>query len=603
MGFDSEGNLYVTTGDTNSVAGLPNGYSGNNPIAKCPIGARRRGRRARTAARRTTPTRTRAERRATPTTTTARCCGSGRWRTSPRTAAAGRRARTYDAADRGLAQRPEPVQRHRGRRRQGQARDLRDGPAQPEPALDRPRDRRPVHGVGRPGRRQPERDAGPVDVRERGADLARRQLRLAVLHGLQAGLPRPPRRTAACARTAPRATCPAVPATGGTEGWYDCDNLRNDSPNNTGLIELPHQTGTGADAGKVRGNNLWWSRGNPGGANGCPEFPRPRARGRRRAELRRHADPGLPVRQRPGPDGHERPGLPLRRRARTTRAAGPSTGTAAGSCTTTAARASSTACCSIRTTDQDGGLPIYADGLRAHAVRLDEAVTSNSGSARTAHCTSTSTSFFRAGREHQRLPLRLHRRRAPTRCRPARVDRSTPTCVRFSRPDSGDRRIKVELGELEQVRGGRGRRLCGGQSARRDADGNLRRTAARTPRPSTSTSEQADEEPPPRSRRPATEPAQPVTASACARTVRRSRSAATEGRERQRRRRTSDEYGVKVDDGAFGDWLSTTRRHPAQAARRAPDRVPAGPTRTGNVEAAPKGHIPHRRHRRLRHGL
>ena len=70
---------------------------------------------------------------------------------------------------------------------------------------------------------------------------------------------------------------PGGPASGGTDGWYDCDNLRNDSPNNTGLVELPHQTGTGADAGKVRGNNLWWSRGNPGGNNGCPQFPRPRS--------------------------------------------------------------------------------------------------------------------------------------------------------------------------------------------------------------------------------------------------------------------------------------------------------------------------------------
>ena len=74
----------------------------------------------------------------------------------------------------------------------------------------------------------------------------------------------------------PEGYVPGGPATGGTEGWYDCDNLRNDSPNNTGLVELPHQTGTGMDAGKVRGNNLWWSRGNPSNANGCPEFPRQR---------------------------------------------------------------------------------------------------------------------------------------------------------------------------------------------------------------------------------------------------------------------------------------------------------------------------------------
>ncbi len=74
----------------------------------------------------------------------------------------------------------------------------------------------------------------------------------------------------------PAGYVPGGPATGGTEGWYDCDNLRNDSPNNTGLVAFPHQTGTGADAGKVRGNNLWYSRGNPGSNNGCPDFPRPR---------------------------------------------------------------------------------------------------------------------------------------------------------------------------------------------------------------------------------------------------------------------------------------------------------------------------------------
>jgi hypothetical protein len=66
------------------------------------------------------------------------------------------------------------------------------------------------------------------------------------------------------------------PAQGGTDGWYDCNNLRNDSPNNTGLVELPHTTGTGMDAGTVRGNNLWYSRGNKEGRNGCPDFPRER---------------------------------------------------------------------------------------------------------------------------------------------------------------------------------------------------------------------------------------------------------------------------------------------------------------------------------------
>ena len=66
------------------------------------------------------------------------------------------------------------------------------------------------------------------------------------------------------------------PAGSGTDGWYDCDDLVNDSIRNTGLTVLPHQTGTGRDAGAVRGANVWYSRGNPGGTNGCPEFPRER---------------------------------------------------------------------------------------------------------------------------------------------------------------------------------------------------------------------------------------------------------------------------------------------------------------------------------------
>ena len=77
---------------------------------------------------------------------------------------------------------------------------------------------------------------------------------------------------------------PGGPAAGGTDGWYDCDNLVNDSIRNTGLTVLPHQTGTGRDAGAMRGANVWYSRGNPDNDgnpqtntnNGCPEFPRAR---------------------------------------------------------------------------------------------------------------------------------------------------------------------------------------------------------------------------------------------------------------------------------------------------------------------------------------
>ena len=86
------------------------------------------------------------------------------------------------------------------------------------------------------------------------------------------------------APTTPAGYVAGGPATGGTNGWYDCDNIVNDSPNNTGLPVLPHTTGTGMDAGKVRRMNLWYSRGNPGGQR-LPGLPAP-ARRDRRAGLR-----------------------------------------------------------------------------------------------------------------------------------------------------------------------------------------------------------------------------------------------------------------------------------------------------------------------------
>ena len=95
-----------------------------------------------------------------------------------------------------------------------------------------------------PGRRRAERDPGPLDLRERGSDLPGGQLRLAVLHGQRAGVPRPVQAGAAsCGRPTAPGYVSGGPATGGTDGWYDCNNLHNDSPDNTGLTELPHQTG------------------------------------------------------------------------------------------------------------------------------------------------------------------------------------------------------------------------------------------------------------------------------------------------------------------------------------------------------------------------
>ena len=71
------------------------------------------------------------------------------------------------------------------------------------------------------------------------------------------------------------------PASAPTPGWYDCKNLVNDSTNNTGLTVLPHATGTGMDAGTARPTNLWYSRGNPGGATAA-RLPARAGRRRRR---------------------------------------------------------------------------------------------------------------------------------------------------------------------------------------------------------------------------------------------------------------------------------------------------------------------------------
>ena len=136
------------------------------------------------------------------------------------------------------------------------------------------------------------------------------------------------------------------PAASPTQGWYDCNNLVNDSTNNTGLTVLPHQTGTGKDAGRARPLNLWYSRGNPGGANGCPNFPR--ELGPNNAPNYGAPHPPSSARTSPLPARRSStaPSTAMTTRPRTTRRAGPSTGTAAGSSRTSATTAPSTACCS-----------------------------------------------------------------------------------------------------------------------------------------------------------------------------------------------------------------------------------------------------------------
>ena len=274
MGFDSQGDLYVTTGDTNSSQGT-GGYSGNNPDAKCPTGP--------------------------PDEPSSAHCGSN--------------AISYQDA----------------RRTAGNTNDYNGKMLRFKPITSIPDGTQPPVGPGTtysiPGAGAPN---GPnlFDGTEGGGGKTRPEIfamglrnpsRLSIdpktdtvysaWVGPDAGVPsqtlgpstyenaaqithagnygwpycmgnKQAYRDRVPGNTPRTENAPGYvsggPAAGGTDGWYDCNNLVNDSPNNTGLTVLPHTTGTGMDAGKVRGTNVWYSRGNPGGTNGCPDFPRER---------------------------------------------------------------------------------------------------------------------------------------------------------------------------------------------------------------------------------------------------------------------------------------------------------------------------------------
>ena len=196
MGFDSAGNLYVTTGDTNSSQGT-GGYSGNNQPPTCPTGP--------------------------DTEASSAHCGSAAYSYQDARRTAGNTndyngkmlrfkpvagipdgvqppvgvGSTYTLPGAERAERAEPVQRHRGRRRPDQAGDLRDGAAQPVAAVDRHGDRHGLLGLGRPGRRR------------------RRAPRSA------------PRRT----RTRPRSPAPAT--TAGRSAWAPSRRIATASRNRT----------------------------------------------------------------------------------------------------------------------------------------------------------------------------------------------------------------------------------------------------------------------------------------------------------------------------------------------------------------------------------
>ena len=281
MGFDKEGNLYVTTGDTNSSQDVtgPGGYSGNNPVAKCPTGAN--------------------------VASSAHCgpaANSFSYQDARRTAGNTNDYNGKMLRFRPLADIPAGVQPGVGRTYALPTNASPNGPnlfdgteggggkTKPEIyamglrnpsrlSIDPKTDVPYTAWVG-PDASNPHAEWGPSTY-ENAAQITRAGNfgwpycmgnKQAYRDRLSTGQ----------ARTdSPDGYVVGGPASGGTEGWYDCNNIRNDSPNNTGLVDFPESTGTGANAAQVRANNLWWSRGNPGSNNGCPTFPRPR-RGRTR---------------------------------------------------------------------------------------------------------------------------------------------------------------------------------------------------------------------------------------------------------------------------------------------------------------------------------
>ncbi|HWK29671.1 MAG TPA: ThuA domain-containing protein [Solirubrobacter sp.] len=276
MGFDSEGNLYVTTGDTNSSQGT-DGYGAVNPNAKCPTGPDDQA--------------------------TSAHCGSANFSYQDARRTAGN-TNDYNGKMlrfRPLASIPDGTQPAVGVGTT-YALPTKDSPNGPnlfdgtEGGGGKTKPEIYAMGLRNPSRLSidPETDVpytawvGPdAGAPSRTLGPSTYENAAQITHAGNYGWPycvgnKQPYRdwTTEGPRTdSPEGYVPGGPASGGTEGWYDCDNLRNDSPNNTGLVEFPHETGTGMDAGKVRGNNIWFSRGNPGAANGCPEFPRPRGAG------------------------------------------------------------------------------------------------------------------------------------------------------------------------------------------------------------------------------------------------------------------------------------------------------------------------------------
>ena len=308
MAFDSEGNLYVTIGDSNSSQST-NGYSGNYQPQRCPTGD--------------------------PTQATNAHCGSQQLSFNDARRTAGNtndyngkmlRFNPIDSSRTGRSRRSASARPTRCRRRPRPT--ARTCSTAPRAAAARPSPRstpwacatrrawrstpRPTSRTRRGSARTPAAlgDPGPVDVRDRHAAPVGRQLRLAVLHGQQAGLPRPHRRRLAAhhQRGRLRQRRPGVgpDARAGTTATTS-STTRRTTPASRRCRTPPARARTPA---RRAPNNVWYTRGNPGNGNGCPEFPREQGAGNA-PNYGGTADPAVPVPDRLRRDGVHRPGLPL----------------------------------------------------------------------------------------------------------------------------------------------------------------------------------------------------------------------------------------------------------------------------------------------------
>jgi len=278
MGFDSKGNLYVTTGDTNSsqCIGCPageGGYSGNNPTPKCPIGP------ANEASSAHCGTANFSFQDARRTAGNTNDYNGKMLRIHPLDVPDGEHpavgiGTTYSIPGADAPNGPNLFKGDEGNGNQAKPEIYAMGLRNPSRLSIDPKTDIPYSGWVGPDAGQPSQNLGPSTYESLSQiDRAGNYGWPYCMGDKQAYRDR---LSASSLRTT---NAPGYvsggPASGGTDGWYDCDNLVNDSPNNTGLTVLPHTTGTGMDAGKMRPVNVWYSRGNPAG-NGCPEFPRPR---------------------------------------------------------------------------------------------------------------------------------------------------------------------------------------------------------------------------------------------------------------------------------------------------------------------------------------